>query len=187
MTKRDVSGRSKTNAGALLGSAALALLALSWLGACAATPPGASDAHLAQARSRTAQGGAIFDRACASCHGPRGEGLAGAPPILGATALPRYPRDQGGVQLYQDPQQIQRQAQLRLPGAPSRMELVTARDVYDYLKLHMSTVRKPTSVGELTDEELWSVVNFALIARGSDVPASGISPANAASVLIAVP
>lgn len=164
-----------------------ALLSLSWLAACAVTAPGASDAHMAQARSRAAQGGAVFDRACASCHGPRGEGLAGAPAILGGTALPRYPRDQAGVQLYQDPQQIQRQAQLRLPGAPSRIELVTALDVYDYLKSHMSMVRKPTSVGELTDEELWGVVSFLLIARGSDVPAAGISPANAASVSIAAP
>jgi hypothetical protein len=178
-----LSGLSKTN----LRPLAWALLGLGWLGACAATPPGASDAHLAQAKSRAARGGAVFDRACASCHGPRGEGLAGAPPILGATSLPRYPRDQAGVQLYQDPQQIQRQAQLRLPGAPSRIELVTALDIYDYLKVHMSMVRKPTSVGELTDEELWGVVNFLLIARGSDVPASGISPANAASVLIAAP
>jgi cytochrome c5 len=187
MTERDVSGHSKTNVAARVSSAALPLLALSWLVACATTAPGASDAHLAQARSRAAQGGAIFDRACQSCHGPRGEGLAGAPPILGATALPRYPRDQAGVQLYQDPQQLQRQAQLRLPGAPSRIELVTARDVYDYLKVHMSTLRKPASVGELTEEELWSVVSFLLIARGSDVPAPGVSPANAASVLIAAP
>lgn len=176
-------GLSTTNVRPLLWP----LLALSWLGACAATPPGASDAHLAQAKSRAAQGGAVFDRACAGCHGPRGEGLAGAPPILGATALPRYPRDQAGVQLYQDPQQIQRQAQLRVPGAPSRIELVTALDVYDYLKVHTSMVNKPADVGELTDEELWGVVNFLLIAQGSDVPESGISPANAASVLIAAP
>lgn len=174
---------STTNVSSLL----LGLLSLSWLGACAATPLGASDAQLAMAKSRAAQGGAVFDRACASCHGPRGEGLASAPPILGATALPRYPRDQAGVQLYQDPQQIQRQAQLRVPGAPSRIELVTALDVHDYLKVHMSMVRKPANVGELTDEELWSVVNFLLIAQGSDVPEAGISPANAASVLIAAP
>ena len=186
MTDRDVSAvssLSKTNVNALRW----ALLALSWLGACAATPLGASDAQLALAKGRAAQGGAVFDRACAGCHGPRGEGLAGAPPVLGATALPRYPRDQAGVQLYQDPQQIQRQAQLRLPGAPSRIELVTARDVYDYLKVHMSMVRKPTSVGELTDEDLWGVVSFLLIARGSDVPGPGVSPANAPSVLITPP
>lgn len=175
-----MSGPTKTNVSPLL----LALLSVTWLGACAVTQPGPSDAHLAQARSRAAQGGAVFDRACASCHGPRGEGLAGAPPILGATALPRYPRDQAGVQLYQDPQQIQRQAQLRVPGAPSRIELVTALDVHDYLKVHMSLVRKPASVGELTDEEIWSIVNFLLIAQGSEVPEPGISPANAATVRI---
>lgn len=168
--------------GRVFGSTAF--LSAVWWAACTATPPGPSAAHLAQARSRAAQGGVVFERVCASCHGPRGEGLAGAPPILGATALPRYPRDQAGVQLYQDPQQIQRQAQLRVPGAPSRIELVNALDVYDYLKVHMTMVKKPATVGDLTDDELWSVVTFLLIAQGSDVPVSGISPESAASVLI---
>jgi hypothetical protein len=151
---------------------------------CAATPPGASDASLAQAQSRAATGADLYQRACADCHGPRGEGLAGAPPIIGATALPRYPRDQSGIQLYQDPEQIQRQAQLRVPGAASRQELVSARDLQQYLKLHVSELNQPALITSLTDADLWAIVEFVLIAQGSDVPAAGISPDNAASVLI---
>jgi cytochrome c5 len=148
----------------------------------ASTPPGASDANLAQAKSRANQGAALYDRACAKCHGPRGEGLAAAPAIVGATALPRYPRDQSGVQLYQDPQQIQRQAQLRVPGAASRPEFVTANDVFQYLQRHRTEVIKPDTGMDVSDEELWAVLSFVLIAYGSAVPDAGLSPENAASV-----
>ncbi len=159
-------------------------LALSVALACAATPPGASDADLAQANDRASVGAAAFEGTCAGCHGPRGEGLAGAPPIIGITGLPRYPRDQSGVQLYQDPEQIQRQAQLRVPGASSRPEFVTALDLHNYLKVHMSTVQRPANVRDLTEEELWGVLEFMLIAHGSPVPQAGLSAENAASVQI---
>jgi hypothetical protein len=161
-----------------------ALLSGVLLFACSGGSPRASDADLAQAKSRASQGASLFEQACASCHGPRGEGLAGAPPIIGATALPRYPRDQSGVQLYQDPQQIQRQAQLRVPGTPSRAEFVSALDLHTYLKLHMTTVKKPAGAIDLSDSDLLAVVNFVLIAHGSDVPAGEISLENASTVLI---
>jgi cytochrome c5 len=162
-----------------LAAAAACALAL----ACgASTPPGASDANLAQAKSRANEGAALYDRTCAKCHGPRGEGLAGAPPIVGATALPRYPRDQSGVQLYQDPQQIQRQAQLRVPGVASRPEFVTANDVFHYLQRHRTEVIKPDTGIDVSDNELWAVLTFVLIAQGSAVPEAGLSPENAASV-----
>jgi cytochrome c5 len=162
------------------GAAACALA----LACGASTPPGASDANFAQAKSRASEGAALYDRVCAKCHGPRGEGLAGAPPIVGATALPRYPRDQSGVQLYQDPQQIQRQAQLRVPGAASRPEFVNANDVFQYLQRHRSEVIKPDTGLDVSDSELWAILSFVLVANGSQVPDTGISPANAGSVLI---
>lgn len=164
----------------------LAAGAASALGlACgASTPPGASDASLAQAQSRAHEGAALYDRACAKCHGPRGEGLAGAPPIIGVTGLPKFPRDQSGVQLYQDPQQIQRQAQLRVPGTASRPEFVNAGDVFLYLQRHRSEVIKPDTGIDVSDAELWAALTFVLIAHGSAVPDTGISPENAGSVLI---
>jgi hypothetical protein len=162
----------------------LAASAAAFALACASTPPGASDANLAQAKSRANQGSAVYDRACAKCHGPRGEGLAGAPPIIGVTGLPRYPRDQSGVQLYQDPQQIQRQAQLRVPGSASRPEFVTANDLFQYLQRHRSELIKPDTGIDVSDDELWAVLSFVLIAHGSQVPEAGVSPESAASVLI---
>jgi hypothetical protein len=151
---------------------------------CGATPPGAESANFANAKSRASTGNALYERACATCHGPRGEGLAGAPPIVGVTGLPRYPRDQSGVQLYQDPAQIQRQAQLRVPGASSRAEFVTAHDVHEYLRRHLTEVERPPSAGELSNDDLWAILTFVLIAHGSDVPPEGLSPDNAAAVRI---
>ena len=151
---------------------------------CSGGSPRASDADVAQAKSRASQGASVFEQSCSGCHGPQGEGLAGAPPIIGATALPRYPRDQSGIQLYQDPEQLQRQAQLRVPGTPSRAEFVSALDLHTYLKLHMTTVTRPAGAVELSDSDLWAVVNFMLIAHGSDVPAAQISPDNASTVPI---
>jgi hypothetical protein len=154
------------------------------VGCGASTPPGARSADLESAKTRAGVGASLYDRACATCHGPRGEGLAGAPPIIGITGLPRYPRDASGVQLYQDPQQIQRQAQLRVPGSSSRPEFVTAKDVHDYLRRHMTEVERPAGAGDLPDGDLWAILGFVLIAHGSAVPPEGLSPENAATVLI---
>jgi hypothetical protein len=152
--------------------------------ACSPTPAGASDANLAQAKSRATEGSVLFEKSCAVCHGPRGEGLAGAPLIIGANALPRYPRDQSGVQLYQDPNQVQRQNQQRVPGMASRIEFVTAQNLFDYLELHVTQVKKPAGAPDLNESDLWSIVNFVLIAHGSEVPPGEITPESANNVLI---
>lgn len=166
-------------------SLALFAASLGWpSAACSPTPAGASDANLASAKSRATQGSALFEKSCAVCHGPRGEGLAGAPLIIGANALPRYPRDQSGVQLYQDPNQVQRQNQQRVPGMASRIEFVTAQNLFDYLKLHVTQVKKPAGAPELSEPDFWAIVNFVLIAHGSEVPPGEITPDNAANVLI---
>jgi mono/diheme cytochrome c family protein len=152
--------------------------------ACSVSQAGASDANLAEANSRASQGAAVFERSCAGCHGPKGEGLAGAPTVIGVNALPRYPRDQTGVQIYQDPAQRQRQNQQRVPGAASRIEFVSAKDLHDYIADHMPKVRRPDGSTDVNEDEIWSVVSFMLIAHGSQVPAGEVSPANAADVLI---
>ena len=177
----------------MLGRAAVLVVALA--AGCAVTAPGASDANLALAKSRAARGGALFDTACSSCHGPRGEGLSGAPAVIGVTGLSRYPRDQVGMQLYQDPNQVQRQNQDRVPGLATRAEFVTARDLYDYVWQHAPKVKqvntarqaKEGSAAPLTEEDCWALVNFMLVAHGSSVPEQEISAANARDVLIRAP
>ncbi len=62
---------------------------------CATTPLGAPPAELARGRDQFLQGATVFSNECVTCHGAHGEGLASAPPILGAGALPEYPRTTG--------------------------------------------------------------------------------------------
>src|SRR4029079_1723646 len=171
------------NVNPFFGAAAMAF-ALALGGGCAVSQAGASDADLAQAKSRATQGASLFDAACASCHGPRGEGLAGAPPIIGVTGLPRFPRDQAGMQVYQDPNLLQRQNERRVPGVASRPEFVTALDLFNYVQQHTTGFKRPAALpaqpGEtngppLSEEERWAIVNFMLIAHGSNVPAEEIS------------
>jgi mono/diheme cytochrome c family protein len=160
-----------------------ALLAVNVVAACAGSAPAPTHVDLAQAKSRAVLGTSVYDRACANCHGPNAEGLAGAPPLVGATALPRYPRDQSTLQLYQNPQEMQHQAQLRVPGTASRQKFIAASDIDAYLRQHMAEQKTPTSES-LRDEDYWAVITFVLIANGSAVPEGGISATNASSVLI---
>lgn len=179
------SDASSTASLRLPGALLVALVGVGLALGCAVTPPGASDAHLEQARSRAARGAALYEATCATCHGPRGEGLAGAPAILGVTGLPRYPRDQAGLQLFQDPNQVQRQNQDRVPGVASRPEFVTAQDVQAYVKQHLGKVKDGAS--DVSEEDSYAILNFLLIAHGSNVPTEEISAVNARDIPIRTP
>jgi hypothetical protein len=165
--------------GALLASC---VLGSSVVSCGTAAPLGASDANLAKAKSQASQGSSLFEQTCGKCHGDKGEGLAGAaPPVIGPTALPRFPRDGGSNTVYQDPATMQRLAQQRVPGQPSRPEFVSAQDLHHYLGVHLQEL----GIGARpTPEDYWAIVSFMLIAHGSEVPSSGISEANGGSVLI---
>ena len=159
----------------------LVLCGLVGLG-CAATQLGATPAELVQARGQAGQGADIFASACAKCHGQRGEGIAGAPDILGRDALPEYPRasaGSAGSALY-DPQLLQIEAQARPAGAAWRDPFQNAQDIFDFTSTHMPKGH----VGELKPAETWAVVSFLLAAQGAKLPAGGITPANARSIQI---
>lgn len=167
----------------LLGSSILGL-AIS-LAACSATPLGASEPNLANAQKKAGPGGDLFDKECAACHGKRGEGLTNAPAIIGASALPEYPRDKSlstNPALSNNAQQ-QAQDNTRPPGAPSRDPFRTAQDLFNYTSTKMPLPK--SRAGTLKPEEYWAIVNFMLLAHGSAVPDGGINASNAASVQIA--
>jgi mono/diheme cytochrome c family protein len=149
---------------------------------CAATQLGATPAELAQARGQSEQGANLFASACAKCHGQRGEGVAGALAILGAGALPEYPRDSAGAagSALTDPQLIQIEAQARPAGAAWRDPFRNAQDLYDFTSTHMPKGH----VGDLKPADSWAVVSFLLAAQGASLPAGGIGPANASSTQI---
>jgi hypothetical protein len=150
--------------------------------ACASTKSGATPDEIARAHDQAAQGASVFTNECASCHGGRGEGLASAPGILGAGALPEYPRDTGGVgdPTITDPQLIQIQAQTRPAGAAWRDPLRNAQDLYTFTTTHLPKSR----AANLKEGDYWAVVNFMLAVQGVSLPSGGIGPTNAASIPI---
>jgi mono/diheme cytochrome c family protein len=146
--------------------------------ACGATLLGATETQVATARDRASAGANVYTNECARCHGRRGEGLAGAPPILGPGALPEYPRDtSGGMQAVTDPDQIQIQQQTRPSGAPRRDQFHTAQDLYAYVRVHLPKAR----AAGMKADDYWAVVTFLFAAQGADVPTEGIGPNNADS------
>ena len=167
----------------LLGSS-VATLGIA-LAACSATQLGASEPNLANAQKKAGPGNDLFEKECAACHGKRGEGLSNAPAIIGATALPEYPRDKS---LSTNPSLSNNAAQQvsdsnRPPGAPSRDPFRTAQDLYGYISTKMPLPK--SRAGTLKPEEYWAITNFMLVAHGSSVPDAGITAENAGSVQIA--
>jgi mono/diheme cytochrome c family protein len=160
----------KTNGALVLGASVLS--------ACgAATPLGATDADLGRAHDQAAQGSDVFTKECARCHGARGEGLAGAPAILGPSALPTYPRDYSGTSATTDMQQLQIEQQTRPAGAPRRDPFRTANDLYTYVSNHLPRSR----AASMHAEDYWAVVGFMLAAQGSTLPQGGLNANNGAS------
>lgn len=147
--------------------------------ACSTTPLGSTESNYGKAARLP--GADIYGRACASCHGQRGEGLAQSPPVMGSGALPLYERDPSTTSnpAFQDIAEQQRKQSLP-PGADTRGAFATAADVYKYVSREMPLPK--TKAGSLTPQEYWAVVNFLLVGHGSAVPAGGITEANAATV-----
>jgi len=156
------------------------LIGLAWLG-CATTPLGAQPSDLARGRDQFVQGGTVYANECATCHGARGEGLASAPSILGAGALPEYPRSAGaGDPTITDPQLIQIAAQTRPQGAAWRDPFRNARDLYTFTTTHMPKSR----ASALKEADYWSVTSYLLAVQGASLPPGGVDPANAAATPI---
>ena len=87
--------------------------------------------------------------------------------------------------MYQDPNQVQRQASQRVPGTPSRRELVTALDLEQHLEEHVKDLStRQTTPQAWSQQDYWSLVTFMLIAHGANVPASGVNADNASNVTI---
>ena len=160
-----------------------AMLASGLIGlGCAATQLGATPTDLAQARGQSERGANVYASECAKCHGQRGEGLSGAPAILGPGALPEYPRssvssnDPG----LSDPQLLQIEAQARPAGAAWRDPFRNTQDLFNFTSTHMPKGR----AGAVNPNDAWAVISFMLAVQGAGVPAGGIGPANASSIQI---
>jgi len=165
-----------TRLDSLLVAAALAVI-----GGCSAPPLGSTPAN--HEKASRLPGADVFGRACASCHGQRGEGLSQAPALMGSGALPLYKRDPATTSspAFQDIAERQRQQSLP-PGADTRGAFKTAADLFKYVSREMPLPK--SKAGSLSEGEYWAVVNFILVGHGSAVPAGGVTAANAATVEI---
>jgi cytochrome c len=103
------------------------------------------------------QGGKLFAKHCAKCHGKAGEGTKKAPPVVGKEALPLDPP----------------------PGAKVRKtQFHTAQDVAEFAATKMPA-NKP---GSLTPDEYYAILAFDLKANGVDVTGKKIDPKTAAEI-----
>ncbi|MGC4087745.1 MAG: cytochrome c [Polyangiaceae bacterium] len=158
------------------------LLGAALLVACASAPRGATEANMAKGRGAAADGYALFEQQCASCHGERGESAGAAPRILGEGALPEYPvmQDANADPAAGDPELLRLRAQSRPAGAPSRDPFRTAQDLYGYVSTRMPLPAE--KAGTLSPEQYWAVIHFMLLAHGVQVPPEGVNRNNASSV-----
>jgi hypothetical protein len=150
--------------------------------ACSTTPLGATDAELEHARSQAAAGARVYERDCAACHGARGEGLAGVPPVMGSGALPIHQRDAAAVRQYGSDARAWSESERGLLAGATRGAFHDARDVHGFLTRHMPKIRQ--TFAPPTPNEYWQVTTFLLVANGTDVPPSGLDATNAATVLV---
>ncbi len=165
-------------------SASALVIPVLLLEACSSTQMGAIDPHLSQAKSRAPEGARLFAQHCASCHGDRGQGLTGGPPIMGSGALPLYPDEQaaaGNPQL-SNPGQVRTQRLTQVTGAAARDPFQTSADVYRYISTRMPKPMR--DAGSLEADEYWAILNFMMISHGLEIPEDGIDESNAASVAI---
>jgi hypothetical protein len=141
-----------------------------------------TDLEFAAARARSPAGALFFAAQCAPCHGARGQGLAVAPQILGAGALPEYARDDapGRTPPFRDFQQMEIDSHTRRAEISGRDPFRTAQDLYTFLVGHTLTTRAPAA----TAEDYRAVVTYLLTAQGAAIPADGLTADNAGVIPI---
>jgi polar amino acid transport system substrate-binding protein len=103
------------------------------------------------------EGGKLFGKHCAKCHGKAGEGTKKAPPVVGKDALPLDPPAAAKVR---------------------KTQFHTAQDVAQFVATKMPA-NKP---GSLTADQYYDILAFDLKANGVDVSGKKIDPTTAAEI-----
>jgi len=108
--------------------------------------------------AQIAEGGKLFAKHCAKCHGKSGEGTKKAPPVVGKDALPLQPPATAKVR---------------------KTEFHTAQDVAEFVSTKMPA-NKP---GSLKADEYYAILAFDLNANGvADAKSKKIDPTTAAEI-----
>jgi len=141
--------RSHLLHGILAGAAALAF--------CGFVGSARADKAAATGTEQAAEGGKLFAKHCARCHGDAGQGTKKAPPVVGKDALPLDPP--AGAKVRKD-------------------QFHTAQDVAAFVAAKMPA-NKP---GSLTADQYYDILAFDLKANGVDVSGKKIDPTTAAQI-----
>jgi polar amino acid transport system substrate-binding protein len=108
--------------------------------------------------AQIAEGGKLYGKHCAKCHGKAGEGTKKAPPVVGKEALPLAPRATQKVR---------------------KTEFHTAQDVAEFVSTKMPA-NKP---GSLKPDEYYEILAFDLDANGvADAKTKKIDATTAAEI-----
>ncbi len=106
---------------------------------------------------QAAEGGKLYAKHCAKCHGDAGQGTKKAPPVVGKEALPLDPPATAKVR---------------------KSQFHTAQDVAAFVATKMPA-NKP---GSLTADQYYDILAFDLKADGVDVSKQKIDPTTAATI-----
>jgi cytochrome c len=105
------------------------------------------------------QGGKLYAKHCAKCHGDAGQGTKKAPAVVGKDALPLDPPATAKVR---------------------KTQFHTAQDVAQFVATKMPAA-KP---GSLSADEYYAILAFDLKANGVDVSGKKIDPTTAAQITL---
>jgi cytochrome c len=105
------------------------------------------------------QGGKLYAKHCAKCHGDAGQGTKKAPAVVGKDALPLDPPATAKVR---------------------KTQFHTAQDVAQFVATKMPAP-KP---GSLSADEYYAILAFDLKANGVDVSGKKIDPTTAAQITL---
>jgi cytochrome c len=109
------------------------------------------------AEDQVAEGGKLYGKYCAKCHGDAGQGSKKAPPVVGKSALPLDPPPTAKVR---------------------KDQFHTAQDVAAFVATKMPA-NKPAS---LTTDQYYDILAFDLKANGVDVTGKKIDAKSAADI-----
>lgn len=104
------------------------------------------------------RGKQLYASNCASCHGDAGQGTEGAPPVVGAQALPLRPR----------------------VGQDRDVPFRTALDVYAWAREHMP----PADPDRVSDEDMLAIMAFALSANGIELKGGTLDGDRARAIVL---
>jgi hypothetical protein len=146
------------------------------------TQHGATDQAIAASQKRAPQGAELYAQMCAECHGQRGEGGPGAPPVMGPGSLPikrveKIDRVKEASKGKDVTTRSIEQKKKKGGAKELRKRFETAADIQKYMIGEHQRLQR-----DLADDDYWPLLTFLFSANGVPLPPGGLNAKNAFSV-----